>query len=115
MGTRWSLVLTRWSSSRQDAIAIAIAAAAAAAAAAIGHARIKYVCKSQSCMVSKLPIIWKQTVGQGLSRGYGGLLAGGRAVDLVADGDQMEPCFDTLEQQQARRHRHRHRRRRRRC
>ena len=28
----------------------------------IGHARIKYVCKSQSCMVSKVPIVWKQTV-----------------------------------------------------
>ena len=28
----------------------------------IGNARIKNVCKSQSCMVSKLRIIWKQTV-----------------------------------------------------
>ena len=28
----------------------------------IGHARIKNVGKYQSCMVSKLPVIWKQTV-----------------------------------------------------
>ena len=28
----------------------------------IGNARIENVGKSQSCMVSKLPIIWKQTV-----------------------------------------------------
>ena len=28
----------------------------------IGNARIDNVGKSQSCMVSKLPIIWKQTV-----------------------------------------------------
>ena len=28
----------------------------------IRHARIENVGKSQSCMVSKLPIIWKQTV-----------------------------------------------------
>ena len=28
----------------------------------IGHARIENVGKYQSCMVSKLPIIWKQTV-----------------------------------------------------
>ena len=32
----------------------------------IGNARIKNVGKSQSCMVSKLPIIWKQTVAEGL-------------------------------------------------
>ena len=31
----------------------------------IGNACIKNVGKSQSCMVSKLPIIWKQTVGDG--------------------------------------------------
>ena len=28
----------------------------------IGHARIKNVGKYQACMVSKLPIVWKQTV-----------------------------------------------------
>ena len=56
----------------------------------IGNARIENVGKSQSCMVSKLPIIWKQTVQlQGWARTI--------ATDAVTHlGDFQHPLYDVI-------------------
>ena len=51
----------------------------------IRNARIENVDKSQSCMVSKLRIIWKQTVqGGGEEGGVGGVTGLHRAVAVIS-------------------------------
>ena len=49
----------------------------------IGHARIKNVGRSQSCMVSELSIMWKQTVAGGGAGGWREVCCGLDAPNYV--------------------------------
>ena len=60
----------------------------------IENARIKNVGKSQSCMVSKVPVVWKQ--GRTFAPDSAAALANQATLlyDLVADPQQLAPLAD---------------------